>query len=86
MKQYLNLLQDVKRNGFPAVTTKKLAYRSVVGVLLGFLNGAHTVAEFNALGPIYGVAWRQHDQIGKLLETIRYNPQSSRRILCCIIT
>jgi len=123
MKQYLNLLSDVKHNGtwqdnrtgvrtlmipgamlkfdlrdgFPAVTTKKLAYRSVVGELLGFLNGAHTVAEFNALGcrvwdangaatngelgPIYGVAWRQHDQIGKLLETIRYNPQSRRMIV-----
>lgn len=38
------------RDGFPAITTKKLAYRSVVGELIGFLRGCDTVKEFNDLG------------------------------------
>ena len=37
-------------DGFPAVTTKRLAWKQVVGELLGFLRGASTVTEFNALG------------------------------------
>lgn len=44
------MLQFDLRNGFPAVTTKKLAYRAVVGELLGFLRGCDTVKEFNDLG------------------------------------
>ena len=38
------------REGFPAVTTKKLAYRSVVEELLGFLRGVNTAKEFNEHG------------------------------------
>jgi thymidylate synthase len=38
------------REGFPAVTTKKLFYGAVVGELLGFLRGCNTVKEFNDLG------------------------------------
>lgn len=37
------------REGFHAVTTKKLAFRSVVAELLGFLNGATDAAQFRAL-------------------------------------
>lgn len=43
------MVQFDVRQGFPAVTTKKLAYRSVVGELLGFLRGCDTVKEFNDL-------------------------------------
>lgn len=36
--------------GFPAVTTKKLAIKGVIGELLGFLRGSSSLAEFKALG------------------------------------
>ena len=38
------------RVGFPAVTTKKLAFKAVVGELIGFLRGSTSLAEFKALG------------------------------------
>ncbi|TMB76994.1 MAG: thymidylate synthase, partial [Chloroflexi bacterium] len=36
--------------GFPAVTTKRLAFRSVLGELLWFLAGSSDVNELHALG------------------------------------
>src|SRR6476620_956749 len=36
--------------GFPAVTTKKLAFKSVVGELAGFLRASRSAADFRALG------------------------------------
>lgn len=38
------------REGFPAVTTKKLAFKSIVGELIGFLRGCDTAKEFRDLG------------------------------------
>jgi thymidylate synthase len=35
--------------GFPAVTTKKLAFRAVIGELVGFLRGYTSAADFRAL-------------------------------------
>ncbi len=40
---------DLQR-GFPAVTTKKLAFKSAIGELIGFLRGYRSAAEFRALG------------------------------------
>jgi thymidylate synthase len=40
---------DLQR-GFPAVTTKKLAFKSAVGELVGFLRASRSAAEFRALG------------------------------------
>jgi thymidylate synthase len=40
---------DLQR-GFPAVTTKKLAFKSAIGELVGFLRGYSSAAEFRALG------------------------------------
>lgn len=36
--------------GFPAVTTKKLAFKSVVAEMLGFLRGYNNTKDFEALG------------------------------------
>lgn len=41
---------DLKKEGFPAVTTKKLAFKSVVGELVGFLRASRSAADFRALG------------------------------------
>lgn len=36
--------------GFPAITTRKLAFKSVIGELMGFLRAARNAADFRALG------------------------------------
>jgi len=38
------------QTGFPAVTTKKLAFKSAIGELVGFLRASRSAAEFRALG------------------------------------
>jgi len=38
------------RAGFPAVTTKRLAFKSAIGELVGFLRGVQSAADFRALG------------------------------------
>jgi thymidylate synthase len=92
------------RDGFPAVTTKKLHLRSVIGELIWFLSGSTNVKWLHEnnisiwdewadadgeLGPVYGYQWRswptpdgQHvDQITKVVESIRTNPNSRRHIV-----
>lgn len=91
-------------DGFPALTTKKLHLRSIIGELLWFLRGDTNVRwlqergitiwdewadELGDLGPVYGHQWRswpapdgQHiDQIAKVVESIRTNPDSRRHIV-----
>ncbi len=90
--------------GFPAVTTKKLHFRSIIHELLWFLRGETNVRylqengvsiwdewadEQGELGPVYGYQWRswpapdgRHiDQISKVLEELRRNPDSRRLIV-----
>lgn len=38
------------QDGFPAVTTKKLAFKAAIGELVGFLRAARSAADFRALG------------------------------------
>ncbi len=130
MKQYLELLEYVKRQGikkedrtgigtisvfgyqlrfnlqegFPAITTKKLHFKSIIHELLWFLNGNTNIGylkdngvsiwdewadEAGELGPIYGAQWRSWktadggtvDQIGRVVEQIKNNPDSRRLIV-----
>ncbi|MDN5794243.1 MAG: thymidylate synthase [Intrasporangium sp.] len=91
-------------DGFPALTTKKLHLRSIIGELLWFLRGETNVKWLNDrgitiwdewadadgdLGPVYGHQWRswptpdgRHvDQIAKVIEQIRTNPDSRRLVV-----
>jgi thymidylate synthase len=130
MKQYLDLLDHVLKNGvkkedrtgtgtlsvfgyqmrfsleagFPALTTKKLHLRSIIHELLWFLKGETNVRylrenkvtiwdewakEDGELGPVYGYQWRRWprqdgtaiDQITRVVEMIRNNPDSRRLIV-----
>ena len=104
------------QEGFPATTTKKLAWRAVVSELLWFLEGSSderrlaeilhgtrdaakkTIWSANAeapywqdkarfpgdLGRVYGVQWRDFrgvDQVTKLIDDLKTNPDSRRHIL-----
>lgn len=132
MRQYLDLLKDIKEagkdhedrtgvgtravfgrqmrfglsKGFPLMTTKKVFWKGVVYELLWFLKGDtnvkyledHGVKIWSAwkdengdLGPVYGAQWRrfgetyyQHgvDQISEVLQSLRYDPDSRRHIVC----
>jgi thymidylate synthase len=130
MKQYLNLLDHILKNGtpkgdrtgtgtlstfgyqmrfdleqgFPVLTTKKLHLRSIIHELLWFLQGDTNIKylkdngvriwdewadEHGDLGPVYGYQWRSWpnpdgtsvDQISKVIESIKNNPNSRRHIV-----
>lgn len=38
------------QEGFPAITTRKLPFKSAIGEMVGFLRGSRNAAEFRALG------------------------------------
>ncbi|HQP67085.1 MAG TPA: thymidylate synthase [Quisquiliibacterium sp.] len=41
---------DLLNDGFPAITTRKLAFKSAIGELVGFLRASRSAADFRALG------------------------------------
>jgi thymidylate synthase len=130
MKQYLNLMTHVMKNGtlktdrtrtgtksvfghqmrfdlskgFPCVTTKKIHLKSIIHELLWFLKGDTNIKYLNDngvkiwdewadnegnLGHVYGYQWRswptpdgKHiDQIKKVVEQLKQNPNSRRIIV-----
>lgn len=58
------------QEGFPAVTTKKLAFRSMKAELLGFLRAYDTVEKFQKLGTriwdANAEAWNRDGQLGRI--------------------
>jgi len=97
-------MRFVLEEGFPAVTTKRLHLKSVIGELLWFLRGDTNVRWLQErgitiwdewadpqgnLGPVYGYQWRswptpdgRHiDQIARVIDSIRTNPDSRRHIV-----
>lgn len=80
--------------GFPAVTTKKLHFRSITHELLWFLKGSSNIGYLNEngvkiwddwagpdgeLGPVYGVQWRSwHGAGGKTVDQIKQVVESIR--------
>lgn len=58
------------REGFPAVTTKKLAFRAVKAELLGFLRGYTHAEQFEALGAniwtANAEAWGRDGELGRI--------------------
>jgi len=90
--------------GFPLITTKKVAMRLIIHELLWFLKGATNIRylldnnvhiwdewadDKGDLGPVYGSQWRSWptpdggsiDQIAKVVDSIRHNPDSRRHIV-----
>ena len=65
MQMHYNL-----EDGFPAVTTKKLAFNVVKGELLGFLRGYNHIKQFHRLGvriwDANAEAWGKDGQLGRM--------------------
>ena len=77
-------------SGFPAVTTKRLAFRSVVAELLWFLAGSSDVNDLHALGEMealldqhdVGSSYRDGD-VGRLRELVlAFAADPARRAAC----
>jgi thymidylate synthase len=80
--------------GYPLLTTKKMAFKTMVTELLWFLRGDTNIKylvefakKWGKLGPIYGAQWRSWDwdlnpepidQIQNLINDLKTNPDSRR--------
>ena len=82
--------------GFPLLTTRRLAWHDLVGELRSFLLGLDNVREFReqgcrfwdpwaredgSLGPVYGVQWNRHQQLEHVLHCLRNRPTDRRMVV-----
>lgn len=82
--------------GFPLLTTRKLAWKGVVGELRSMLEARDNVKDFQnngckfwnkwaredgSLGPIYGYQWSQHGQLDHVLDCLRNRPTDRRMVV-----
>jgi thymidylate synthase len=80
-------------DGFPLLTTRKLAWKGLVGELRTFLLGKSKSQDFRdngckfwdpwgeELGPIYGVQWNNHNQLNHVLGCLRYRTTDRRMVV-----
>jgi thymidylate synthase len=81
--------------GFPLLTTRKLAWKGLVGELRSFLEGCTNNKDFvnnkcnfwtpwarsdGSLGPIYGSQWNAHNQLGHVITSLA-NGLDDRRMV-----
>jgi len=84
------------QNGFPLLTTRKVAWKGLIGELRSFLNGDSNEKDFAGngcnfwkpwardngdLGPIYGVQWNRHGQLDHVLDCLRNRPTDRRMVV-----
>lgn len=83
------------RDGFPLLTTRKLAWSGLVGELRGFLCGYENHKDFakvgchfwkpwaredGSLGPVYGAQWLRGGQLEHILKSLRERPTDRRMV------
>lgn len=84
------------RDGFPLLTTRRIAWKSLVGELRSFLQGHGNNEDFvkngcsfwqkwaredGDLGPVYGVQWSRHGQLQHVLDCLRNRPTDRRMVV-----
>lgn len=83
-------------SGFPLLTTRRIAWKPLVGELRAFLEGRDNNEDFErhgcrfwrpwaradgSLGPIYGVQWNRHGQLQHVLDCLRNRPTDRRMVV-----
>jgi len=83
-------------DGFPLLTTRRLAWVNMRGELRSFLEGRTTLAGFHqnkcvfwdkwaredgTLGPVYGAQWLAHGQLDHVLKCLRESPYDRRMVV-----
>ncbi len=84
------------QESFPLLTTREIHWRGLVGELRSFLQGCTNEKGFAAngcnfwkpwarkggsLGPIYGAAWADGDQLGSVIRKLREEPHDRRMVV-----
>jgi len=83
-------------DGFPLLTLKRMAWHQLFAEFEWFLAGGRNIKELNEkgihywdsyadesgdLGPIYGAQWSKYQQVKRLIETLKTNPNHRRHLI-----